>query len=65
MTPADIPLGVCACGAVKHALSPRAQATTRELIRAARAQGKQDLVDCYEERLTRCPTAFNADRIAS
>lgn len=61
MTTADVPLGVCCCPTVKHATSPRQQEQVRELIRAAQAQGKRDLVDCYAERLTRCVTAYNPD----
>jgi hypothetical protein len=65
MNPTDIPLGVCCCPTVKHATSPRMQEQVRELVRAAQAQGKTDLADCYAERLTRCPTAYNSERVAS
>lgn len=61
MKTTDIPLGVCCCPAVKHATSPRQQEQVRELIRMAEAAGKQDLIDCYTERLTRCTTAYNRD----
>lgn len=61
----DIPLGVCRCRTVKHAIGAEAQATTRELIRMASAAGKPDLVDCYTERLTHCPTANKPAEVAS
>lgn len=61
----EIPLGVCRCRLVKHAISPAAQARVRELIRAAKLQGKTDLVDCYTERLARCSTAYNREPVAS
>jgi hypothetical protein len=60
MNPTDIPTGVCRCRTVKHAIGEQAQATTRELIRMATANNKPDLVDCYTERLTHCPTANKA-----
>lgn len=65
MNPTDIPLGVCRCKTVKHAINPMAQETTRELIRIARAAGKPDLADFYAERLTRCRTAFDREQVAS
>lgn len=65
MNPDLIPLGVCRCGTVKHAVDPMAQEQTRELIRAARLAGKPDLADFYAERLTHCHTAFNREQVAS
>lgn len=65
MADIEIPLGVCRCRTVKHAISPASIASTRELIRTAKLHGKQDLVDCYSERLARCSTAYNRGQVAS